>query len=180
MRLLAYAILPNHWHLVVWPRHDGDLSRFAGWLTLTHTQRWHVYRENVGSGHLYQGRFKSFPVQDDLHFLTVCRYVERNPLGVEGTKRAEDWRWSSLWRRVHGDARQRQLLSGWPVNRDRDWIDFVNKPQTPEEELAITQCIARGRPFGQPDWQHRTAVQLGLESSFRPRGQPGKVGRKGV
>ena len=80
MRLLAYCVMPNHWHLVVWPREDGELSRFTGWLTLTHTQRWHAHRHTTGSGHLYQGRFKSFPVQDDEHFLTVCRYVERNAL----------------------------------------------------------------------------------------------------
>jgi putative transposase len=57
MRLLAYCVMPNHWHLVVWPQHDGDLSRFMSWVTLTHTQRWHAYRQTVGTGHLYQGRF---------------------------------------------------------------------------------------------------------------------------
>ena len=79
-RLLAYCLMPNHWHLVVWPEKDGELSRFTGWLTLTHTQRWHAHRHTTGSGHLYQGRFKSFPLQDDAHFFTVCRYVERNAL----------------------------------------------------------------------------------------------------
>jgi REP element-mobilizing transposase RayT len=79
-RLLAYCLMPNHWHLVLWPREDGELSRFTGWLTLTHTQRWHAHRHSSGSGHLYQGRFKSFPVQDDNHFWTLCRYVERNAL----------------------------------------------------------------------------------------------------
>ena len=61
-RLLAYTLLPNHWYLVVWPRKDGELSRFVGWLTLTHTQRWHAFRQSTGSGHVYQGRFKSFPI----------------------------------------------------------------------------------------------------------------------
>jgi putative transposase len=78
--LLAYCVLPNHWHLVVAPEADGDLSRFVGWLTLTHTQRWHAHRHTAGNGHLYQGRFKSFAIQADEHLLTVCRYVERNPL----------------------------------------------------------------------------------------------------
>lgn len=79
MRLLAYCVMPNHWHLVLWPHRDGDLSRFISWLTLTHTQRWHAYRQTVGTGHLYQGRFKSFVVQTDEHLMTVCRYyVERN------------------------------------------------------------------------------------------------------
>ncbi len=78
MRLLAYCVLPNHFHLLLWPRGDGDLSQFMQWLTLTHTQRWHAHHQSAGSGHLYQGRFKSFPVQSDDHFLAVCRYVERN------------------------------------------------------------------------------------------------------
>ena len=79
-RLLAYCVLPNHWHLVLWPQEDGELSRFVGWLTLTHTQRWHAHRHSRGTGHVYQGRFKSFAVQEDEHFYTVCRYVERNAL----------------------------------------------------------------------------------------------------
>ena len=75
MRLLAYCLMPNHWHLLVWPQADGDLSRFMAWVTLTHTQRWHAHRGSAGTGHVYQGRFKSFPVQEDEHFYTVCRYV---------------------------------------------------------------------------------------------------------
>ena len=80
MRILAYCLMPNHWHLVLWPRRDEELSRFMAWVTLTHTQRWHAHRQSAGAGHLYQGRFKSFPVQADEHFLSVCRYVERNAL----------------------------------------------------------------------------------------------------
>src|ERR1700693_3939953 len=76
--LLAYCVMPNHWHLVVAPVRDGDLSRFLGWVTLNYTQRWAARRHTTGSGHLYQGRFKSFAVEADEHFLTVCRYVERN------------------------------------------------------------------------------------------------------
>ena len=97
MRLLAYCVMPNHWHLVVWPRQDGDLSRFMNWLTLTHTQRWHTHRQTVGTGHLYQGRFKSFVVQTDEHLLTVCRYVERNALRAGLVERAEAWRWRARW-----------------------------------------------------------------------------------
>src|SRR5271163_2764361 len=95
--LLAFCLMPNHWHLVVKPNQDGELSRFVGWLTLTHTQRWHAHRHSAGTGHVYQGRFKSFPIQDDTHFLTVCRYVERNALRANLAARAEEWRWGSLW-----------------------------------------------------------------------------------
>ncbi len=96
MRVCAYALMPNHFHLVLWPRGDGDLSRFMQWLTMTHTQRWHAHRHNVGHGHLYQSRFKSFPIQTDEHFLKVCRYVERNALRARLVERAEDWVWGSL------------------------------------------------------------------------------------
>src|SRR5713101_6226580 len=89
--LLAYCLMPNHWHLVLAPEGDGDLSRFVGWLTLTHTQRWHAHCHTVGTGHVYQGRFKSFAVETDDHFLTVCRYVERNALRAGLVARAEDW-----------------------------------------------------------------------------------------
>jgi putative transposase len=69
MRLLSYRLMPNHWHMVLRPRADGELSDFGHWLTLTHTQRWHAHYHNVGAGHLYQERFRSFPVATDEHFL---------------------------------------------------------------------------------------------------------------
>jgi putative transposase len=90
--------MPNHFHLVLWPRTDTELSAFMAWLTTTHSKRWHAWRRTAGTGHVYQGRFKSFPVQDDSHFVTLCRYVERNALRADLARRAEDWRWGSLWR----------------------------------------------------------------------------------
>jgi putative transposase len=77
-RVLAYCVIPNHWHFVLWPKADGELTRFLRWLTHTHTMRWHAHHHTGGTGHLYQGRFKAFPVQSDAHLLTVLRYVERN------------------------------------------------------------------------------------------------------
>jgi putative transposase len=133
MRLLAYCVLPNHWHLVVWPEEDGALSRFVGWLTLTHTQRWHAHRHSTGSGHVYQGRFKSFPVQDDAHFFTVCRYVERNALRANLVRRAEAWPWGSLHRWTQGHAKEKSLLAAWPLRRLANWVELVNTPQTEAE-----------------------------------------------
>src|SRR5712692_566502 len=176
MRLLAYCVMPNHWHLVVWPHADGDLSSFLGWLTMTHTQRWHASHRTIGSGHLYQGRFKSFPVQTDEHFLTVCRYVERNALRANLVPRAEDRRWSSLWRRTRGDDKGRAFLSEWPVPRPRQWLKCVNEPQTQEEVDALRRCVTRGQPFGSETWVQSAARRLGLESTFRSRGRPKKQG----
>lgn len=175
MRLLCYCVMPNHWHLVVWPHADGDLSRFVGWLTLTHTQRWHAHRHSAGSGHVYQGRFKSFPIQDDDHLYAVARYVERNPQRADLVRRAEQWRWSSLHRWLRGSAEDRKLLAAWPLARKAHWVDYVNAPQTEAELQAVRRSIQRGSPFGDGPWSEQAVRQLGLQSTLRPRGRPLKA-----
>jgi putative transposase len=172
--ILAWCLMPNHWHLVVKPHEDGELSQFVGWLTLTHTQRWHAHYQNPGSGHLYQGRFKSFPVQEEEHFLTVCRYVERNPLRARLVSRAEQWRWSSLWRWHEGTAAQKRLLSAWPVRRAANWLQHVNTPQTEAELSALRRSVTRGCPFGEEHWSNQMVKKLQLESTIRPQGRPKK------
>ena len=173
-RLLAYCVLRNHWHLVVWPREDGELSRFTGWLTLTDTQRWHAHRRNAGSGHVYQGRFKSFPVQDDEHFYTVCRYVERNALRANLVASAEDWRWGSLYRWKYGTAKEKALLAAWPLSRRPGWVDHVNASQSEAELAALRHSVKRGCPYGDDSWCDRMVRRLGLESTLRPHGRPKK------
>ncbi len=174
MRLLAWCLMPNHWHLVLWPRDDGDLSDYLRLLTLTHTQRWHAAHRTVGTGHLYQGRFKSFLVETDDHLLTVCRYVERNALRARLVRRAEHWRWGSLWHYRRQAKDKQRLLSEWPVTRPRHWVGYVNRPQTAAELNALRRCVNRGTPYGSDTWVRRTAKQLGLESTLRPRGRPRK------
>lgn len=173
-RLLAYCVMPNHWHLVVWPRKEGELSRFVGWLTLTHTQRWHAHRGTTGSGHVYQGRFKSFPVQTDDHYYTVARYVERNALRAKLVRRAEHWQWNSLYRWLRGSADDRSLLAAWPLPRKASWVDHVNEPLTKSELAAIQHSVQRGSPYGETAWSDRTVRLLGLESTQRPLGRPKK------
>jgi putative transposase len=170
MRILAYCVMPNHWHLVLWPERDGDLARFMTWLTLTHTQRWHARRDSAGSGHLYQGRYKSFLVQADEHLLTVCRYVERNPLRAKLVRRAEAWRWGSLWRREK--AKGVELLADWPVPRPDGWRRFVNRAETPAELEAVRTALARGRPYGGEAWRDLMIDRFDLSLTLRPRGRP--------
>jgi putative transposase len=97
MRVLGWCVLSNHWQFVLWPRGDGDLSEFLRWLTVTHTQRWHAAHRTAGTGPLYQGRFKSFPIPKDDRYWAVLRYVERNALRANLVEQAAAWRWSSLW-----------------------------------------------------------------------------------
>src|SRR5262249_9506962 len=167
-----------HWHLLVWPHHDVELADFMHWLTLTHTQRWHAHYHGVGSGPLYQGRYKSFPVQEDDHFYRVCRYVERNALRAGLVQRAEAWPWGSLGR-GQTEASEGPELCAWPVPRPRDWVGEVNQPQMEGELAALRRCVQRGQPYGSAAWVKQTAAQLGLESTLRPRGRPKKAANKG-
>ena len=170
IRIVSYAIMPNHWHIVVWPRKDGELSEWAQWLTGTHVRRWHAFHGTAGTGPIYQGRYKSFPVQEDDHFYAVCRYVERNPLRANLARKAEAWRWSSLWQRRQPECVP--WLADGPLPFPADWAQLVNEPQTEAELQALRESTRRGAPFGNPVWQKRTALNLGLESALRPRGRP--------
>jgi len=174
MRILAWCLMPNHWHLVLWPSRDGELSDYVRLLTLIHTARWHAHHATAGTGHLYQGRFKSFAVQHDAHFLAVCRYVEANALNARLVPRAEDWRWSSLWRACNRYSDKAPLIHQWPVARPIDWITYVNEPARPAEMQAVRDCARRGRPYGDASWTERIAGTLGLECKLRPRGRPKK------
>ena len=164
-RLLAYCLLPNHWHLVVWPQEDG-VSRFVGWLTLTHTQRWHAHRRSTGSGHVYQGRFWSFPIQEDEHIYAVrltwngtrCErtwYVE--PSSGDGGARP-----SAAWLRSGQGAAFRLALC-----RKANWADYVNWLETETELAAVRRSVDRGSPFGDEPWSKRAVRRLGLESTIR-------------
>ena len=172
MRLLAYSVMPNHWHLVLYPKQDGDLSGFMSWLTNTHTRRWHITKNTVGEGHLYQGRYKSFICQKDSHFLILARYVERNAKQARLVKKAEDWQWSSVWRRENGTAKQKGLLSKWPVDSPKRYLSWLNKPQSEKEEKAIELATKKGSPFGGDSWLRRTVEKFNLESTLRFPGRP--------
>ena len=148
VRVLSFCLMPNHWHLVLWPTRDGELSEYMRWLTVTHVQRWHANHRTGGTGHLYQGRFKSFEVATDDHFLRVCRYVERNALRAGLVNRAEAWRWSSLWWRLTPHPMASRLLAEWPVERGDDWTDAVNQPETPSELEAIRTAILKSVRLG--------------------------------
>jgi putative transposase len=176
--IVAWCVMPNHVHLVLRPDVQGALSKFMHWVFSVHAQ---LHRERHGtSGHVWQGRFKSFPAQQDRHLLSVIRYVERNPLRSRLVASAEDWPWSSI--------REREGLPGWhglivpaPVALPQRWIEYVNAEQAPEELANLRQSSEKGAPFGEASWARGTAERLGLESTLRPRGRPrGPGSRRGL
>jgi putative transposase len=168
--LLCWCLMSNHWHLVLRPKRAGALAGLMRWIGVTHVRRHHQHYHSRGGGHLYQGRFKSFPTQDDKHFRTVCRYVESNPLRATMVKRAENWPWSSL-----NPAPQRKLPIGqWPVERPKNWVEQVNESLKPAQLERLRESVQRGRPFGEEQWTAATAKKLGLTSTTRRVGRPAK------
>jgi putative transposase len=172
--LLEWCLMPNHWHFVVFPDDDQQVTQFFRWLTHTHAVRAITHRRVMGMGPLYQGRFKSLPVQTDGHLLTLLRYVQRNPVRAKLAKIASNWRWSGEWVRTHGEKETRSILSAWPVDRPRRWTTWVDEPENVEETKAIRTCVRRSSPLGTLDWAQETAERLNLEWTLRPRGRPPK------
>jgi REP-associated tyrosine transposase len=150
IRILAYCLMPNHWHLLLWPLQDGDLSRYVKWLTTTHACRWVRDRECIGNGAVYQSRFKSIPIEKDSHLLWTWRYVERNAMRAELVSRAEDWPWSSLRKRM--DTPRERWLDHGPVPLPPNWAEIVNVPQTNAEIERFRKRVKEGKPFGHDEW----------------------------
>ncbi len=165
MRICSYCLMPNHWHFVLWPEKKSDLTAFMQKLSITHVRNWQENRRCVGSGHVYQGRYKSFPVETEDYFYQVARYVECNALRAKLVETADSWRRSSLWRREHGTPADRKLLSRWPLPRSRRWCELVNQLQSQGELKAIRQAVNKGQPYGSEHWTRKTASKLGLEST---------------
>lgn len=167
VRLLAYCLMPNHFHLALWPRRDRDLSAYMMWLMTAHVRRYHQHYHT--SGHVWQGRFRSFPIQEDEHLLIVERYIERNPVRAGLVRRAQDWPWSSAAAAVR---EHRPALDAGPVPRPAHWLAHVNEPQTEAEVDSLRECLRRRRPYGDEAWTVKTARRMDLEASLRPRGRP--------
>lgn len=170
IRILAFVIMPNHWHLVLWPLTDYSLSPFMKWLTGTHAMKWRATRGSQGRGAVYQGRFKAIAVQHDAHFLTLCRYVERNPVRARLVARAENWRWSSA-APANSSARW-PVMSAWPVSKPEDWSDRLNVPESSRSLRGVREAIRAGRHFGSASWRLKTADALRWRSGLRQRGKP--------
>ncbi|NIS81328.1 MAG: hypothetical protein GTO14_14250, partial [Anaerolineales bacterium] len=143
-------------------------------LTVTHSARWKQHKKQVGFGHLSQGRYKSFPIEADDHFLKVVRYGERNAWRANLVHKVEHWKWSSWWIGKFGSAPYCRWLSPWPVPAPRNWAKHVHRPETEAELQALRRSVNRGTPFGSSDGTDKTAKRLGLEFTTRSRGRPKK------
>lgn len=174
MRLLAYCIMPNHWHLVLFPRTDTMMSEFMGWLTLTHTRQYRVRTGTIGYGHLYQDRYKSFPIENDKHLIDLIRYVEQNPLRAKLVKRSQDWRWGSLYQRVHKSPQQKKLLAPLPTILPVNYLQSVNQILPGDALDAIRYSVNKGKPYGNNRWVSKIISRFDLGHTIRGPGRPRK------
>ena len=170
VRILSYQVMRNHWHFAITCDRIADLSKFMHWVEGTHANNWAGAHDARGRGYVYQGRFKSVPVQTSTSLIRVCRYIERNALRKGLVTRAEQWPWGSLYSQC--SSHYPIPVSPWPIAQPENWIEIVNTPQTVREVRELRQCIERDQPIGDPEWAENVAPLLGL--SVRPRGRPRK------
>ncbi len=141
IRILAYTIMPNHWHLLVYPTKDGTLSKGLQWLSTTHSRRYRTKTGTIGYGHLYQGRYKSFVITDDSHLMSVLKYIERNPVRAKLCSSVQQWRWGSAYRRQSPNQNERSLIAESPVPLPRDYATWINEPEPSEALDKIRDTI---------------------------------------
>jgi putative transposase len=176
VKLWGYCLMGNHWHLVVEVEAMSELSRWMHWICNRHVRLVHRGNRSLGGGHIYQGRYKSFPIQDESYLYNVLRYVEANPLRAKLVARAEDWPWSSLSKATIRDGLvevARPKLASW--DRGEHWLEEVNQPLSLASLDSMRQSVVRGTPQGQPQWIADLTTTHGLESTVRARGRPRKL-----
>ena len=170
MRILAYTLMPNHWHLLLHPKEDGDLSNFMHLLTNTHTRKVHARTGTNGSGHLYQGRYKSFLVGTDTYVLGLIKYIERNPVRAKLAKHPEDWQWGSAWQRMNGN--RKSLIDPSPVPLPHGYQQWVNTSEKEDGLLDIRTSVNKGVPYGRESWVEKMVAKHRLESTRHAPGRP--------
>lgn len=170
VNVLAYCLMPNHFHMAVKPEKGEHLSKWMQWIMTSHVRKYHRYYGS--NGHVWQGRYKSFLIQRDNHLLTVLRYIEGNPVRAGIVDSAKDWRWSSH-RENLGIARM-ILVNELPLKLPNEWDTCVDNPLTENEVERLRKCVNRQAPYGESVWQRGVCAALGLESTMRQRGRPRK------
>ena len=151
VRLVSFCLMPNHWHLVLWPVVGKEISRYMQLVMNDHIRDLQSRHGTSGTGHIYQGRFRNSHILSERQFVNVCRYVEANPLCAGLVNRAENWPWSSLAR--SGPAEGVNILAPWPFQRPRRWLDDVNNPQSDAIQRKIQRSLGR---------QSKTALALSM------------------
>ncbi len=175
VEILAYVIMPNHWHLILLPRNDGDLTAFMQRLSNSHTRKVHAHTKTNGSGHLYQGRYKSFLVENNNYLLTLLKYVERNPVRAKLVKKCEDWQWGSAYRRIHGTKEEKSLVDNPPTDLPLQYSSWINSFEDEKTVQSIRSSVIKGSPYGTDSWVEKMVITHKLQPTLKSPGRPRKI-----
>ena len=173
VKLFAYCLMPDHFHMIVLPGKAEHLSKWMQWIMTSYVRRYH--HDYGTNGHLWQGRFKSFIVQQDEHLITLMRYVEANPERAGLVNTSKEWYWSS--HRETLGKRLRTVIDELPIGLPKAWESCVHTMLTESDLQRIRESVNRQSPYGTPIWVTTLCRELGIESTIRPRGRPKKQPR---
>ena len=162
----AYCLMPNHVHLIAVPSSEDGLRRSIGEAHRRYSRRVN-FREGW-RGHLWQGRFASFPM-DEQHLLRVVRYVELNPVRAGLVEKPEDYPWSSATAHISGHDDELVKIAPLLEMVD-DWRKFLSEKLTDPELDSIRFHERTGRPLGSKDFIDRLEKQIAR--TLRPK-KPG-------
>ena len=173
LRVLAYCLMTNHVHLVAVPAREESLARAVGrthWLFSRYINRLHGR-----SGHLWQNRFFSCPLDGD-HLLHAARYVERNPVRARLVRLPWRYRWSSAAAHT-GQAPPHEVLdmAGWRrLFRLAAWKKTLQEAEDETITDRLRRCMHTGRPLASDRFIARLEAKLGLRLRASPVGRPRK------
>jgi len=156
IKIFAYCLMPNHFHIVLSPDKGVLLSKWMHCLMRSHFIQYKRVHETTG--HLWQGRFKSFVIQEDNHLLVILRYVERNPVRANLVVSAKNWSWSSHQERI-GKVHN-PFLDNIPIELPPNWSEYVDQPLTDRELEVIRRGINRHSPFGNSEWKKKMSRKV--------------------
>ena len=168
--IFAYCLMPNHFHFVVRADIATDISKLIHIFMTRFNQRYRRVYNSIG--HIWQGRYKDFMIQNEDHLMVVIRYIERNPVQAGLVVSASNWRWSSHNERITGGKLIIHDNYIFPLNGK--WTEYVNSSISEKEKQKMERSIIHQTPFGDEDWVKKTCEQYGLEHTRRLPGRPRK------
>ena len=169
IRILEYCVMPNHWHLLVWPERDDQLTRFMRWITGVHAQRWRQARGQPGKGAVYQGRYRWVAVQDGQHYDVARRYIRQNPVRARLVDCPEDWPWSSA---SNAPVPARPVLARGPLSLEPHECGFSDAPLATDVAQQMRTSLRTGQPFGDPKWSLALEVRKWLTAVLDAHSKP--------
>lgn len=171
LRVLAYCLMTNHVHIVALPFRADSLAKGIGGMHLVYTQ--YINRLYQRSGHLWQNRFHSCPL-DDEHMWYALRYVDQNPVRAGMVSDPGKYPWSSATAHVSGeDGSQLIDMRTWrEMAVSVDWQAVLSQPQSQDQLARLRYGISRGRPLGSDSFVSKLEITLGRRLRPLPEGRP--------